>query len=999
MAFAKHIVAAIISLIATSIAGQSLAQSSVEQINGFTHTVWSTRDGMPDDIESMAQTPDGWIWLAAQSHLYRFDGVTPELVDIPSADTSELTAVFATSSGDLWLGYASGHVLMLPEGDFRRPRIVRGSNITSPIAFLQDKQGDVWAYNFKGLYKVNRLEWHRVGEESGVYGDHILSVQMDTEGTIWVFSNEGVFTLADRHTRFEKRMDLPSRLNGQRSASNYPSTVTYGDTYLSIYMANSGKKTLPTFFESRYNAISDSSGAFWLITISDGVRRAASPDSTTLANLAASLRSSKMVDSAVWPKLSSSYAHTALEDRQHNIWVSTTLGLERFRPSIATTLKLPSGDFAYTMLPGNNGSIWFGTALSAHAYRWWHVDSSITPAAGYDMDTTVAYRDTDGSILLGTGDGFVRRFVDGKFQSVDPLPPGAENGNDIIAIVRDEQQKLWISIRGHTTFQFNNGRWIVNGGFDQLPTDRWALRAVNDARGRLWLSYRGGLFIIDGQHVTRYAGDAGMDIPYVCDIVTEGIPLIGGDAGLAAFDGQRFHRISALDASALTGITGIVRLKDGTVWLNGHEGGVRINAGELARALKDADYKVPLRVFGEDDGMPGTAQKNRPVPSLIEGTDGRLWFADTKGIAWLDPAKIPEDQADPTVVIRSITVGNESYRPDSVPMLPAGTRNIQIDYTVIGLSNTAEARFRYELAGVDTDWQDVGARRQAFYANLGPGIYEFRVSSTNEDGAWTRATAHINFTIKPEFYQTKWFLILGIGLVLALLWIAYIYHLRQLTQRLRQRLEDRHAERDRIARELHDTYLQTVHGLVLTMRALSHELPEGSARNKILSALDTASLALVEGRNRVYALRAGAIHNVDLVVAFKAVAQEFKGDSSPLFNVTSAGAAKAVDPLVIDELYASGREAIVNAFQHSSAKAIRVDVCYDKKGMRVEVVDDGKGIDPQIIQEGGIPGHWGLRGIRERMGRIGGRCHITGNEVGGTKVVLFVAAHRAYANR
>jgi signal transduction histidine kinase/ligand-binding sensor domain-containing protein len=1003
MAPVRRLVVVALLLAAMGVARTCIAQSMVEQVGGFTHSVWTVRDGVPDDIRSMAQTPDGWLWMVAEKHLYRFDGVTAEQVDVPSGDTSDFVSVFAASSGDVWLNYVSGRTFVLPAGDAHRAKMVGGARIPSTYGLFEDSHGNMWSYNIGGVYKADRLAWHRIGAESGLGGQRFYSVQIDTEGTIWVLSDVGVFTLAEGHARFEQKKDIPAWLDQviQHAHDAAFSTVTaeYGDSLLSLAIIKAGKKLPPTFFQSSYGVMPAADGSFWWITYPGGVRRAESPGADVLDQLGTALGTMTKPDPAVWTELSANHAHIALEDRQHNMWVSTTTGLERFRRSAATILKQPEGNFAYTMLPGDNGSIWFGDALSDHTYRWWHVDTDVVPAPGYDFDTSVAFRDTDGSVLLGTGNGYLRRFVDGKFLPFEPLPPGSEQGNDIIAIARDGQQKLWIGVRrGDATYRLDDGRWIANGGFDRLP-HKWAMRMVRDAQGRLWLSYPDELFIIDGRQVARYAKDEGMDIPDVRDMLPDGIALIGGDVGLAAFDGQRFHRISALDATALTDITGIVRLKDGTVWVNGHDGGVRIKPGEIEHALKDPRYMVSLRVFGEDDGMPGTAQKVRPVPSLIEGTDGRLWFADTKGIAWLDPAKLPAGDNDPMVVIRALIVGNQSYRPGDVPQLPAGTRNIEIDYTVIGLRNAAKASFRYQLSGVDADWQHVGARRQAFYTNLGPGNYTFRVSSTNDDNAWGRTGAVVAFAIAPEFYQTKWFMALCVALVLALLWLAYLYHLRQVTQRLRQRLEERHGERDRIARELHDTYMQTVHGLVLKVEAVSHELVDDSAKDKILNTLNLANRALVEGRNRVYALRTGTIDNLDLVAAFKAVAQECEGDPAILFSVTSTGVAKTLHPLAIDELHASGREAIINAFHHASARLIHVDVCYDKKGIRVEIMDDGKGIDAQVVQEGGIPGHWGLRGMRERMARIGGTCDIASHGASGTKVVLFVPAQRAYANR
>jgi signal transduction histidine kinase/ligand-binding sensor domain-containing protein len=998
----RGMVALFVCLIAAVITGQALAQTTIEQVDGFTHSVWTTRDGIPGDLGAMAQTPDGWIWLAAGNHLYRFDGVTAELVDVPSGDATRLITILATKSGDLWLGYLSGLVLTFPAGDYHHPRMMSGKipPLGGRFRFLQDNQGGVWLSIGPEIYKAEKGEWRRIGEGAGLYSE-IYDVGFDTEGMLWILSNAGVFTLAPGHAQFEQKRDLPTWLGqmvlGQRDAPKLESMGTFGATYLHIIMAASGKKAAPTFAASRYGSITDAKGGFWLVSQTDGLRWSAASDARTLDKLGVSLSTTTAVDPANWIRLSSNGISAAMEDRQHNIWVTSTVGLERFRPSIATTLKLPSGISEYTMLPDHDGSIWFGAALSAHGYRWWHVASDITPMDGYDLDTTAAYRDTDGSVLLGTGGGFLRRFADGKFEAVEPLPPDAKKGDDIMAIARDGQQKLWLGFKRSVIYQLNNGRWTAKGGFDELP-EKGVLRAVTDAQGRLWLSYPDELFVIDGQHLTRYASGAGMDITFVGDIVTEGIPLVGGADGLAAFDGRRFHRISALDPSALTGINGIVRLKDGAVWLNGLQGGVRIGAGEIERALKDDGYKIALRVFGVDDGMPGIAHNGYPRPSLIEGTNGRLWFSDTQGIAWIDPAKVPPSRDEPMVVIRSITAGKASYRPDALPALPPGTHSIQIDYTVIGLSNPANARFRYQMTGLDQDWQDGGARRQAFYTNLGPGTYQFRVTATNDDNAWTPDAALITVTIEPMFYQTIGFMALCILLILALLWMAHLYRLRLLTLRFRQRLEERHAERDRIARELHDTYIQTVQGLVLQVDAVSHELPEGSTKSKILSALNVANDALVEGRNRVYALRADASNSMDLGVAFEEVLQEHRGDQSPVFKVTLTGAVKSADPLVIDELYVSGREAIINAFHHASAKEIHVGIHYDQTGIRVEVTDDGKGIDPQVIQVGGIPGHWGLRGMRERMERIGGECHITSDGANGTKVMLFVAARRAYSH-
>ncbi|NII54044.1 sensor histidine kinase [Luteibacter sp. SG786] len=971
-----------------------LAQNDDQQLDGFTRTVFSQQDGAFGHISGMAQTPDGWIWLAERSHLYRFDGILPELVEIPTPDTSDIGTIFATNSGDLWLSFGSGRTIVLPAGDVHQARTVPKKDASELKRFQEDGLGRIWSFSYNAVYETTGDEWHQIGKGAGLDADHFYSILLDTDGTLWVLSNKGVFTLAEGRAKFESAKFSATWITPRANEADNHALRIYGNVYLSIVIAMAGKKEVPSFCGSRLRVLRDTRDGFWLMSSASGVRRASSPNPQDLFALGASLEKNISPAPSVWTKMSSSSAGGGFEDRQGNVWVVTRTGLELFRPNVAARLKLPRGDYAYSMLPDHDASIWFGTAQSVHPYRWWHVASTIKPARGYDLDTTAAYRDIDDSVLLGSGGGLLRRFNHGKFEPVSPQPPGSGQGDDVIAMARDGQGKLWVSILRRPIARLDKDGWLVKGGFDQLP-DKGNRRAVTDARGRLWLSYPHEVFVLDGQHLTRYSRDEGMDITNVGDIIPDGMTLLGGADGLAAFDGRQFRRIFALDSSVLTNINGMTRLGDGSVWLYGQKGVVRIGAGEIEHALKNPQYRIAIRVFDDRDGVPGAAQNAYPNPSLVQGADGRLWLAGDNGLAWIDPEKLPAAR-EPKVVIRSIMVGSKSYRPDSALALAPGTRDIQIDYTALGLGDATRSRFRYQLIGVDKDWQDAGGRRQAFYTNLGPGSYHFRVEALNENNTWNETADTVRFAIEPKFHQTTWFFVLCAVVVIALLWVGYLYRLRQVTKGLMRRLEERHAERDRIARELHDTYLQTTHGLVLKMHAVSRELPDGNSKKRILSALELARAALAEGRGRVYALRAGPMKDLDLAVAFRAIAQEFAGDPVPNFIVSSSGTNRAVDPLVIDELYASGREAVINAFNHASANTVRVDLRYEKRGVRVEITDDGKGIELQVVEDKGISGHWGIRGMYERMDRVGGMCEIEGNTATGTKVTLFVPRRRAY---
>ena len=684
-----------------------------------------------------------------------------------------------------------------------------------------------------------------------------------------------------------------------------------------------------------------------------------------------------------------------MEDRQRNIWISTDRGMERFQPAIAKTVSVPREYSAFSMIPDSDGTIWFGDAVYAVNPGWWHADRTAVLSKKFQLDATVTFRDSDGQVLIGTGTGFIYCGLGDNFKLLDNLPPGAGRNDDVTVIARDGMHRLWVGLLGHPLYELSNGQWLKNGGLKELP-ENGAIRAVTDARGRLWVSYPHQVFVIDGNLVRRYGTEEGMTIQNVRDIIPDETPLVAGDSGLAVLDGQRFHQIQAAVPGVLTGVNGMIRLKDGTLWLNGHEGAVRITAEELNHGVEDPDYRMLVASYGEESGMPGIAQDNRPVPSLIRGNDGRLWFADSEGIAWLDPSTIPADSERPTVAIRSVTAAGHIYQPDGPITLPAGTRSFQVEYTANGLKNPSKVRFRYQLSGIDTAWQDVETRREAFYTNLGPGHYDFRVNASTEDGAWPSNEAHIIISIEPYFYQTYWFMALLMALTLLFLWMAHLYRLKILTRHLRQRLEERHAERERIARELHDSYLQTVQALLYKVHAIRRSLPEGSVRESISNAATLADQAIVEGRERVRSLRTTIDDGMNLAVAFEKLADDFDDSNDAAYSVTSSGRARHLNPIAIDELYASGREAIINAFQHADATKIDVFVGYSRNGIHIHVADNGKGIADDVLSSGGRAGHWGLRGMRERMASIGGECRIRSRLDEGTSVTLYLDAASAY---
>jgi signal transduction histidine kinase len=545
-----------------------------------------------------------------------------------------------------------------------------------------------------------------------------------------------------------------------------------------------------------------------------------------------------------------------------------------------------------------------------------------------------------------------------------------------------------------------DGVWTPNGGRSDLP-QLPLLSMLADAGGRLWFGYTDNrVALIEHEHLRVLGAADGLQIGSASVLYArngKGDVWIGGPSGVAHYDGQRFRALIGEDGDPFRGVTGIVETAAGELWLNGATGISRIAAAEIEQARRDPQHRVRYHRFDSNDGLDGGASQVPPLPSAVETEDGKLWFSAGNTIVWVDPQHIHRNALMPNVLIRSVIANDRPFATttDAPELeLPIGTTRLQIAYTATSLSMPERMRFRYRLDGIDTRWQEAGTRREAFYTNLGAGTYRFQVIASNDDGVWNSNGATLIFTIAPAFWQTPWFAALCVLAVLGLLRLAYLLRLRQLSLRMRVQLGERHRERERIARELHDTLLQGVHGLVLRFQALSNQLPaESPLRQRMEFALERADELLIEGRNRVAELRSTSSDVTDIGDALDLLGKELSQDRAVDFHLTIEGAPHPLDPLAQDEVHRIGREALLNAFLHADAASINVRVIYNVGGMQLLISDDGRGIDDDILQSG-KPGHWGLAGMRERADRIGARLTFTSSPLNGTEIELKVPPSR-----
>jgi signal transduction histidine kinase len=380
-----------------------------------------------------------------------------------------------------------------------------------------------------------------------------------------------------------------------------------------------------------------------------------------------------------------------------------------------------------------------------------------------------------------------------------------------------------------------------------------------------------------------------------------------------------------------------------------------------------------------------------------------LWFTTSDSASVIDPHHLPFNRLPPPVQVEQITADRKTYDPASygngrMP-LPARIRDLEIEYTALSLVAPEKVRFRYKLEGRDGDWQDAGNRRQAFYSDLPPRDYRFRVMACNNSGVWNESGASLDFSVAPAYYQTTWFRLSCVAAFLALLWGLYQLRLRQLAREFNAGLEGRVNERTRIARELHDSLLQNVQGLMFRLQAVRDMFPgPPEAIEAFDIALDRGDKAIAEARDTVTDLRSTVGTN-DMAEALTALTEELahqNGDGTgPCVRVLVEGKPRGLDPVLRDEVYRIAREALRNAFLHAQAHKIEAEITYGDSQLLLHIRDDGNGIVPEVLDKG-RSGHWGIGGMRERAKSVGGKLEVWSEHGAGTEVALIIPASIAY---
>jgi len=680
--------------------------------------------------------------------------------------------------------------------------------------------------------------------------------------------------------------------------------------------------------------------------------------------------------------LSNEYVWPVLEDREGNIWVGTSAGVDRFSRSNFTPAPFPSGTHDFALAPGADGTLWTGSSSKPVM----QLDGSKITSFDVPPFTLAAYGNGAGTVLIG-GPGGIWRMTNARAEHLASLPIG---GRHLVqAITEDHRGTLWVSINGSQGGLFS---W-VKGQWTRLTSNDPPRAEYVDQDGRLWLGYPDNKLIIRAdQNIITMGKAQGVTVGDIK--VIQGNPdhvWVGGSDGLGYINHGRLQAMVLAGGAPLENVTGVVPTPSGDLWIHTLDGVYLLPASEVKQSETNPAYGMHFRKFDTLDGLPGAPALQIPLPSAVRGSDGRIWFATSNGVVWVDPAQLISNELAPPVSIDSIYADGKIYRPGYGLALPPHTRNIKLRFAALGLTIPERIHVRVRMSGVDHGWVDVGNTREAGYTNLRPGRYRFQVVAANEDGVWNRVGSTVDFRIAPTFLQTSWFIALCIAAVVLIVWLGFIYRLRYERRLIANRVAARHAERERIARELHDTLLSGFQGLLMRVQIWVGDRDLSAMRRSEMDrAIDQTQELLNKGRDRIVALRASNEESRALASELREFCTRFACDhSSPIEVIDTVPDMVMRDP-VAGEVLAIAQEAISNAVAHANASLIEVGFKRVGEAVQLVIRDDGCGMTTGIASNGGREGHWGLIGMRERAQRIGAEFSISSDQVKGTQISLTV---------
>src|SRR5271165_2252517 len=960
-----------------------------KQIFEYAHTAWRTQDGaLGGSPIVVTQTSDGFLWIGTNVGLVRFDGVRFTSWSPPAGERLPDPRFFSlrgAHDGSLWIGtgysishWKAGHLVNFPQLSGRIESIV------------EDDSGAVWLARTQvtdGMGPVCRIKEERTqcyGVADEVPFASAIQLERGSSGELWVVgytelcrwkpgSCTSYFSNApQRPETFASLRAIASGNDGAVwAAIDRPGPV------LQLQHFENGIWATRSFSGIRVNTSDvttlfvDRDDVLWVGTAHSGIF---------------CIRTNQVDHFGSLDGLSSNAVGRFYQDTEGTIWVVTSEGIDNFRDSQVTTYSMREGlssAGASTVFASHGGTIWIANSHALDSLRDGKM-SAIRPGAGLPgRNVTTLFEDHARRLWVGVDNG-LWVYDHGLFRAVRH-PDGSALGI-VFAITEDRDRDIWVRA-GRNLDRIHDIRLKDEFTSPQIST---AYTLAANPQGGIFLGLVNGDLVQykDGKTQTFAANEVG-NFRQIRDLLVEQDGSVWAttlEKVVRWKDGVR-RDLTTRNGLPCDGIFAALIDSRESLWLYSRCGIIVIERSQLDGWSEHPDSLVRFRLFDASDGVqPGLTPLK---PQVTQSRDGRLWFVNGHILQSIYPDHLQRNLVPPPVHVEGVIADRKNYPVGEGLSLPALTRDLEIDYTALSYVAPQKVRFRYKLEGHDVNWQEPGTRRQAFYNDLRPGKYRFRVIACNNDGVWNEEGATLDFNVAPAWYQTSWFLLLGVIAVIFVAWALYRLRVQQIARAISARFDKRLAERTRMARDLHDTFLQTIQGSKLVA---DDALEKPSDPVRLRRAMEQLSVwlgqATEEGRTALNSLRSSTTQRNDLAEALRRATENGFVPGSMAVALSVVGDAREMHPIVRDEVYRIGYEAIRNAFMHSKGSRLEVGLKY-AQDLTLRIKDNGIGINPAVADKGKDE-HFGLQGMRERAARIGGKLTVVSDANSGTEITVVV---------